>query len=210
MKTLIHISFLLFFVSNVFSKQVEASKQQIRKWLKPKFDNPTYIKFRQRIKNMEEMRFIEDPETHKIQLKQLRKLLQVKHLSMWLQTNNSDVNDYCFYGCHCLPEGYHNTSVPGYGRPVDNADKACLIQTRCHHCIRREYGEGNCEPTSTAYEYGLKYDDARIFDTNLRDIECKDSWEDAGCRRATCECDRGLAIRLREAKVSKIVWEKMK
>lgn len=45
-----------------------------------------------------------------------------------------------------------------------------------------------------------------LNDTDLRDIQCKDDWKMAGCRRATCECDRGLAIRLREAKVSKIVW----
>ena len=28
-------------------------------------------------------------------------------------------------------------------------------------------------------------------------FRCTDDWDTAGCRRATCECDRGLAIALR-------------
>ena len=140
--TLLHTSLLVSTILtnfNVSPVSVEATKQQIRKWLKPKMESPIYTNFRQKIKNLEDMRSVEDPEIHKAHLKQLRKLLQVKHLSMWLQTNTSSIADYCFYGCHCLPEGYHNTSVPGYGRPVDDADKACLVQTRCHNCVKKEY-----------------------------------------------------------------------
>ena len=162
--TLLHTSLLVFTILTNFTvlpASIEATKQQIRKWLKPKMESQVYTNFRQKIKNFEDMRSVEEPKIHKEHLNQLRKLLQVKHLSMWLQTNTSSMDDYTLYGCHCLPEGYHNTSVPGYGRPVDAADKACLVQTRCHNCVKQEYDE--CEPTSVAYSFGLNYDDERIY-----------------------------------------------
>merc|ERR1711879_610288 len=59
-----------------------------------------------------------------------------------------------------------------------------------------------CDPNAR-YQYQLTMEDSDPFNVALRGIKCTDPWADESngswrthCRRAICECDRGLAYRL--------------
>ena len=51
-----------------------------------------------------------------------RKFRQLKIIVLWLQKEQR-FGRYCYYGCHCLPEGSHYLGANTYGEPVDNIDR---------------------------------------------------------------------------------------
>ena len=51
-----------------------------------------------------------------------RKFRHLKILVLWLQ-EKPRFGNYCYYGCHCMPEGAHHLGGSGYGEPVDLIDR---------------------------------------------------------------------------------------
>jgi hypothetical protein len=54
----------------------------------------------------------------------------------------------------------------------------------------------NCDPTSELYNFALRYETTSAYDLSKRDIVCLDRYSQDPCKRASCECDRGLASRI--------------
>ena len=71
---------------------------------------------------------------------QVRKFRHLKLLVLWLQKEQK-FGRYCYYGCYCLPEGSHEISSGGYGKPIDNIDGACRDFKWCYQCLVREHNE---------------------------------------------------------------------
>jgi len=91
--------------------------------------------------------------------------------------------DFEQYGCWCLEK-------KGYGPAVDEIDFACFAHSKCWGCAKAENGD-SCDGLETAYKWKFVKDSA----TNVAvDIICLDS---DPCRKSVCECDRKLAIDLR-------------
>lgn len=136
-------------------------------------------------------------------LNQLRRFRQLKEFVIWM-SRVPKFGKYCYYGCWCLPGGAHE-DVAGKGEPRDEIDSACKLQTQCYECanIDPDTRDG-CNPDKAKYAYTFSQDENNPNDVLSRDITCHDKWIDepggnkkSHCRRAVCECDRGLAYRLR-------------
>ena len=69
---------------------------------------------------------------------ELRKFRNLKVLVLWLQKEKL-FGRYCYYGCHCLPEGSHNIAQGGYGKPHDNIDASCRRFGQCYKCLVDEH-----------------------------------------------------------------------
>lgn len=132
----------------------------------------------------------------------LRRMKELKKVVLWLQ-HDPRFGQFCYYGCWCLPDGNHGFTK-GVGKPVDNVDKSCHNQYRCYHCAKKDFGANlkhECDPAKTKYNYRLTWDPTNKRDVWARNIECLDSFgngDNESCSRAICECDRALAIQLRE------------
>ena len=69
---------------------------------------------------------------------EMRKFRNLKILVLWLQKEQK-FGRYCYYGCHCLPEGSHNIAQGGYGKPKDNIDASCRRFGQCYKCLKDEH-----------------------------------------------------------------------
>jgi len=129
---------------------------------------------------------------------QVRKFRHLKLLVLHLQEEQK-FGRYCYYGCYCLPEGSHDISTGGYGKPLDNIDRACRDFKWCYQCLVREHNEaqpnqswgGNdeCRGEDIGYQVDL------ITDAEgNKSIECLNKV--GACRRNICECDKRLAMQL--------------
>jgi len=95
--------------------------------------------------------------------------------------------DFEQYGCWCLEK-------KGYGPAVDEIDFACFAHSKCWGCAKAENGE-ECDGLETPYKWKFIKDS----NTNVAvDIECLDT---DPCRKSVCECDRKLAIDLRNMEI---------
>jgi len=118
------------------------------------------------------------------------KYLQMKIVILFMQKNKF-LGKYCFYGCWCFPRGAGNNG--GFGQPVDNIDKSCREYSTCYNCIyNQNIGSQKC-PENTADRYQIggfvdRFGQVQIF--------CTDPW--GTCNRSRCECDRDLALKLRQ------------
>lgn len=142
-------------------------------------------------------------------LNKFRRFKAFKNAVMWLQ-NEKKFGKYCYYGCYCLPALHDSEGAlapKARGTPVDSVDKACKVQTDCYWCVKNAEDQVRpaCDETAK-YKYELTFDSNDPDNVNLRGITCKDPWADdpkgnkkSHCKRAICECDRGLAYRLRDA-----------
>merc|ERR1711990_952437 len=86
------------------------------------------------------------------------------------------------------------------GPAQDPVDNACKIQTQCYQCAQMDEDTRYvCNPETTKYSFSMLEDSSN----GERSIVCSDPWRDelsgdkkSHCRRAICECDRGLSYRL--------------
>ena len=124
----------------------------------------------------------------------MKRLTSLKEMILWLQPQGISFSKFCNYGCHCLPGGFKYVDMSGSGKPVDSIDSACQVQTKCHECAKLEFN--NCDPTSELYNFALRYEETAAYDLSKRDIVCLDQYSQDPCKRASCECDRGLAMRM--------------
>ena len=85
-----------------------------------------------------------------------RKFRNMKILVLWLQEAKK-FGRYCYYGCYCLPEGSHNIAMGGYGKPVDNIDRACFNFKQCYKCLLDEHADGQGLPKNTPKSPDCKY-----------------------------------------------------
>ena len=85
-----------------------------------------------------------------------RKFRNMKILVLWLQEAKK-FGRYCYYGCYCLPEGSHNIAMGGYGKPVDNIDRACFNFKQCYKCLLDEHADGQGLPKNTPKSPDCKF-----------------------------------------------------
>merc|ERR1712176_362598 len=126
-----------------------------------------------------------------------RKFRNLKILVIWLQKGGK-FGRYCYYGCHCLPEGSHDLANGGYGKPMDNIDHACRRFGQCYKCLVEEHkddkfninGVTDCKGEEIGYQADLIINDQ----TGEKSIQCLNKL--GSCRRNICECDKQLAENL--------------
>lgn len=131
-----------------------------------------------------------------------RKFRNLKILVLWLQREKK-FGRYCYYGCHCLPEGTHNIARGGYGKPVDALDASCRRFGQCYQCLVDEHkddkfninGVTECKGEEIGYQFDLNEDE-----NGNKSIECVNKI--GSCRRNICECDKQLAEGLYEHELS--------
>lgn len=87
------------------------------------------------------------------------------------------------YGCWCLEK-------KGYGPVRDEIDFACMTHSKCWGCAKATNGD-DCDGLVTAYRWKFIKDTATDAAVG---IKCVDT---DPCKKAVCECDRDLAINLR-------------
>ncbi|CBY11075.1 unnamed protein product [Oikopleura dioica] len=92
--------------------------------------------------------------------------------------------DFEQYGCWCLEN-------KGHGQPQDELDFACFAHSKCWGCSRAENGK-ECDALQTSYNWKFIKDGATGVNV---EIACLDS---DPCKRSVCECDRKLALNLRD------------
>lgn len=100
--------------------------------------------------------------------------------------NNMAVRNFAAfegYGCWCLEK-------KGYGPVRDEIDFACMTHSKCWGCAKATNGD-ECDGVVTAYRWKFIKDKAT---NSAIDIKCVDS---DPCKKSICECDRDLAINLR-------------
>ena len=105
-----------------------------------------------------------------------RKFRNLKILVLFLQSEKK-FGKYCYYGCHCLPEGSHDLAQGGFGVPKDNIDRSCRRFGQCYKCLLEEHKDdefdisGNtiCKGEEIGYQADL-VDDPNGF--NGRSIIC--------------------------------------
>jgi len=193
--------------SCVYSSKV-ANQTFIQSWYQKGMDDDM-MGFQARLNDMEmyvsdvDSRTIIDPDALQT-LRNYRRFQQLKTLALWLQ-REPRFGKYCYYGCYCL-DWIHRLEDPenvpaGKGTPVDSVDDACKVQTDCYWCAMNELKRA-CSPDAK-YAYELTYDETDPTNIDYRDVVCQDPWnyetggdEKSHCKRAICECDRGLAHRL--------------
>jgi len=120
-----------------------------------------------------------------------RKFRHLKILVLWLQ-KDPRFGNYCYYGCHCLPEGAHNLSGGGYGEPVDMIDRTCKSFNQCYECAKLGNGKiagtgSQCVGEHTKYRYQLIVNN----ETGEKSIRCRNPPDT--CQRHICECDKRMA-----------------
>lgn len=128
---------------------------------------------------------------------QERKFRNLKILVLYLQKEQK-FGRYCYYGCHCLPEGSHDLAKGGYGKPKDNIDNSCRRFGQCYKCLLDEHkddvfnikGHTECKGEEIGYNATLVEADGQ----NPRSIICLNKL--GSCRRNICECDKQLAENL--------------
>lgn len=109
------------------------------------------------------------------------------------------VNGYKYYGCWCLPST-GNTRTPNRGNPVDKIDAACKRAYQCYQCAQRDRPGIRCDMRSTGYDYTL-LEGSDPNDFNAKSIQCMnnpDLDERQACKRSVCECEKKLAMELRD------------
>merc|ERR1712037_111477 len=127
-------------------------------------------------------RFLSEPASEM----DVRKFRQLKIIVLWLQQEKK-FGRYCYYGCYCLPEGSHNIASGGYGRPMDNIDRACFDFKQCYRCLVEEYdGERSCKGEEVGYRFDLITND-----DGSKDVQCTNT--PGSCRYNICQCDLQLA-----------------
>lgn len=119
-----------------------------------------------------------------------KKFRHLKLMILWLQKPSigQEFGRYCYYGCHCLPEGNHNLNGGGYGVPVDNIDRSCKNFFQCYECAKME--DKTCQGDKVKYKYALVTDHV----TGERSIECMN--EPGTCSQNICLCDKRWAENL--------------
>lgn len=135
------------------------------------------------------MRF--DPETTIDEFKTMNKIKMVKNLILYLQ-DVPRFGKFFNYGCHCFRnEGRDYLKEVSIGKPQDRPDKVCRDHSRCHACIKMDFGK-KCEDHK-GYQFAALKDSV----TNTKYIQCLDSKD--SCHRALCECDKALAYDLADS-----------
>lgn len=124
-----------------------------------------------------------------------RKFRQLKIIVLWLQKEQR-FGRYCYYGCHCLPEGSHVLGANTYGEPVDNIDRSCKNFNQCYECAKLGNAASGIAPDETCDGATRKYRFKLIqnLDDNSKSIECIN--KEGTCERNICECDKRLAENL--------------
>lgn len=126
---------------------------------------------------------------------QEKKFRNLKILVIWLQKDGK-FGKYCYYGCHCLPEGSHDIAQGGYGTPKDEIDSSCRRFGQCYKCLIDEHADDDfdingiteCKGEEIGYAVDL------VEGENGRSIQCLNKL--GSCRRNICECDKQLAENL--------------
>jgi len=141
-------------------------------------------------------------------LNDLRRFKALKTTVLWL-SHDPRFGKYCYYGCYCLAalhDSEGDLKPKQKGTPVDGVDQACKVQQECYQCMQMDEDVKYSCTANARYRYTLLKDDADPDNVEKRDMQCTDKWgsETGGnkkshCKRAVCECDRGLAVRLRDA-----------
>jgi len=118
-----------------------------------------------------------------------RKMKQLKIVVLWLQ-KTQEFGKFCYYGCHCMPEGRHNLIGKNWGLPVDDIDRSCKNFFQCYDCARMQ--DPKCLGDRVKYKYQLLLDSA----TGDKSITCLN--EEGTCQRNICECDKRWANNLQK------------
>jgi hypothetical protein len=133
-----------------------------------------------------------------------RKMRNLKILVMYLQKDPEFAN-YCFYGCHCFPNGAEGYGQKSTGKSIDKIDQMCKSHNQCYRCLSLEDGHQNqtttfvknqpledavCNGEVMPYSFRLE----RNKETHEKSISCLN--EEGSCQRNVCECDRQLAYDL--------------
>nr|P0DUN7.1 RecName: Full=Basic phospholipase A2 homolog LmutTX; Short=svPLA2 homolog; AltName: Full=LmmV toxin; AltName: Full=Lys49 PLA2-like [Lachesis muta muta] len=87
------------------------------------------------------------------------------------ETGKNPVTSYGAYGCNC--------GVLGSGKPKDATDRCCYVHKCCYKKLT------DCDPKKDRYSYSWKD----------KTIVCG---ENNSCLKELCECDKAVAICLRE------------
>lgn len=117
---------------------------------------------------------------------EVRKFRQLKIVVLWLQTEQK-FGKYCYYGCYCLPEGSHNIAAGGYGKPLDDIDRACFDFKQCYKCLVEEHNDDReCKGEEIGYRFDLTTDV-----NGNKDVVCTN--KPGSCRYNICQCDVRLA-----------------
>lgn len=132
-------------------------------------------------------------------LAELRRFRQLKEMVLHKQPGIT-FGKYCYYGCWCMAIGHDG--FKGRGQAQDGVDSACKTHTHCYECAKQdENSRAHCNPETVKYDYTLLEDPV----SGEKQIQCNDPYADetggnkkSHCRRAICECDRGLSFRLAE------------
>lgn len=127
-------------------------------------------------------------------ISQVRKFKHIASLIMYLQLVPI-LGKYVYYGCYCFTNAQYDLDA-GHGNAVDEIDKACKSFHHCYSCLKydfvRDQGQENCDGTSRSYRFRGFIDPV----TKVKHIECLN--EPGSCKRSICECDKKLAMDLRE------------
>jgi len=125
---------------------------------------------------------------------QMRKFKHIASLIMYLQMVPI-LGKYVYYGCYCFTNAQYDLDA-GYGKAVDEIDGSCKNFHQCYNCVKRDFvidkEQANCDGTSRSYRFRGFIDPV----TNQKHIECLN--DPGSCKRAICECDKKLAMDLRE------------
>lgn len=142
------------------------------------------------------------------ELNKLRRFKALKNTVLWLSADPR-FGKYCYYGCYCLAalhDSEGELKPKQKGTPIDGVDQACKIQQDCYQCMQMDEDVKHSCTSNARYRYNLLQDEDDPDNVMKRDMQCTDKWvSDVGgnkkthCKRAVCECDRGLAVRLRAA-----------
>jgi len=140
-------------------------------------------------------------------LNDLRRFKALKNMVLFM-SHDPRFGKYCYYGCYCLAallDSEGDLKPKQKGTPVDGVDLACKVQQDCYQCMQMDDDVKHSCNNNARYRY-TPVKDSEDDSVDKRDIICTDKWvTEAGgnkkshCKRAVCECDRGLAIRLRDA-----------
>lgn len=125
-------------------------------------------------------RFITDAQT--------RTFRRLKIAVLFLQ-NQPKFGKYSHYGCYCLPDGDTNIAKAGYGKPLDEIDRACQDFKNCYRCLADEHDK-DCDGQSLGYGLDL----VEIAGTGEKRLECTNN--PGSCRHNICQCDKALAEKL--------------
>lgn len=141
-------------------------------------------------------------------LNDLRRFKALKTMVLFM-SHDPRFGKYCYYGCYCLAalhDSEGDLKPKQKGTPVDGVDQACKVQQDCYQCMTMDDDVKHSCTANARYRYQLLKDEDDPDNVDKRDMVCTDKWvTEAGgnkkshCKRAVCECDRGLAVRLRDA-----------